>query len=145
MIDKGIVTIVDIWLDALAGTDYQAQPLAQDWARVAKLPEEISEALAECEDLSANDRARLDKVTETFGKVIAELILATGQNPRKPQDPAAHDRMLRELADTVMTGIYGIQHFTKDADRTETYLRDAQAKHYNRVPSDIACALDSNT
>lgn len=118
MIDKRIVTIVDIWLDNLAGKDYQAQPLAQDWARVAKLAEEL-------------------------GETIAELILATGQNPRKPQDPAAHDRMLRELADTVMTGIYGIQHFTKDADRTETYLRDAQAKHYSRVPSDMTCVPES--
>jgi hypothetical protein len=112
MISKRIVTIVDQWIDGLSGKEYQEQPLAQDWARIAKLAEEL-------------------------GETIAELILATGQNPRKPRDPAARDRMLRELADTVMTGVYGIQHFTKDADRTEMYLCEAQAKHYSRVPSEM--------
>lgn len=137
MIDKTIVTLVDLWLDNAVSPDYQAQPLAQDWARISKLIEELSEALAEYHYLTANDRARLDSITQRLGKVIAELILATGQNPRKPQDPAAFDRMLREIADTVMTGVYGLQHFTKNADLTEHYLRQAQAKHLSRVPADI--------
>lgn len=108
MIIKDIVTRVDEVLDKKVSDIYKEQPLAQDWARVAK-------------------------ITEEAGEAIAELILATGQNPRKGIDAHAHKRLLQELADTAMTAVYAIQHFTKDADVTEQYMIDAQIKHESRL------------
>lgn len=99
---------VDIWLDAGAGQAYQDQPLAQDWARACKLAEEEGES-------------------------IAELILATGQNPRKPHDPAAAGRLLEELADRAWTAILAIQHFTKSTALTDQVLSDCLAKLRGRV------------
>lgn len=104
MIDSRIVEGVDFLLDAGTSTLYKNQPLAQDWARVAKIIEETGEA-------------------------IQELILFTRQNPRKPQDDKARSRMLDELADTAMTAVYAIQHFTKDAHKTSDIMQAAQAKH----------------
>lgn len=103
-----IIEDVDKSLDELVGPLYKDQPLAQDWARVCKIVEEL-------------------------GETVAELILATGQNPRKGIDPAAHERMLRELADTALTPIYAIQHHTKDINKTAEYLLDAQLKHHSRI------------
>lgn len=108
MINPDIVREVDEILDANVAAEYKDQPLAQDWARVAKVIEEAGEA-------------------------IQELILLTGQNPRKPQDPNAGIRLLKELADVAMTGIYAIQHFTKDTDVTTTIMVDAQIKHLRRL------------
>lgn len=108
MIDRDIVSNVDLLLDSGASYQYQTQPLAQDWARVAKIQEEAGEA-------------------------IAELISLTGQNPRKGIDPQARQRLLQELADTALTGIYAIQHFTKDIWETERIIRAAQDKHINRL------------
>lgn len=108
MIDPAIVTKVDEILDSLVSEKYQDQPLAQDWARVAK-------------------------VTEESGEAIAELISFTGQNPRKPQDSEAYERLLMELADTAMTAVYAIQHFTKDAALTAYIIKKAQDKHYTRL------------
>src|SRR5450755_5196821 len=68
------ITAVDRWLDANCSEDYKSQPLAQDWARVSKMIEELGEA-------------------------ISEIILFTGQNPRKPRDLTARARMLKEIAD----------------------------------------------
>lgn len=108
MIDKDLVREVDEILDGSVSAAYKDQPLAQDWARVAK-------------------------VTEEAGEAIAELILWTGQNPRKPLDPAARDRLIKELADVAMTGVYAIQHFTKDADATEAIMRAVQGRHATRL------------
>jgi len=104
MIDKAIVKVFDQYLDEEVSYLYKQSILAQDWARVAKIGEEAGEA-------------------------IAQLILWTGQNPRKGQDPEAFTRLLDELADTAMTAIYAIQHFTKDTEYTEQVLKDAMAKH----------------
>jgi hypothetical protein len=52
---------VDLWLDSDVSPVYKEQPLAQDWARICK-------------------------ETEEKGESIAELILATGQNPRGIQE-----------------------------------------------------------
>jgi hypothetical protein len=111
VIDRTIVERVDRWLDSGVADIYTGQPLAQDWARVAKVAEEVGEA-------------------------IAELILWTGQNPRKGTDPDARERLLKELGDVVMTGVFAIQHFTKDIDVTQTVLLDAQIKIKGRVPND---------
>lgn len=109
MIDYQLVKEVDEWLDRDCGRLYHEQPLAQDWARVAKMSEELGEA-------------------------IAELILATCQNPRKPLDPEAKTRLLAELADAALTGVYAIQHFTKNVDETARILSIAQSKHDSRIP-----------
>lgn len=108
MIDMEIVRRVDELLDANVASTYKRHPLAQDWARVAKLAEELGEA-------------------------ISELIWWTGQNPRKGRDSAAYDRLLAELADASMTGVYAIQHFTKDVRHTNAIMQAAQAKHITRL------------
>jgi hypothetical protein len=108
VIDREVVREVDEHLDSGVAGEYKDQPLAQSWARVAK-------------------------VTEEAGEAIAELILMTGQNPRKPQDPAACGRLLKELADVTMTGVYAIQHFTKDADATARILYEAQLRYLDRL------------
>lgn len=107
-IDWQAVRVIDSWLDAKASGLYQVQPLAQDWARVAKIGEELGEA-------------------------INELILFTGQNPRKGQDTEAYPRLLNELADTVMTGIFAIQHFTKDTGLTKSIISRKLATIEKRV------------
>jgi hypothetical protein len=108
MINPQSVEQVDHWLDAKVGVAYAGHPLAQHWARVAK-------------------------ITEEQGEAIAELILWTGQNPRKGQDPEALERLLNELADTALTAVYALQHFTKNTDVTEEFLRIAQERHVSRV------------
>jgi hypothetical protein len=108
MIDINIVTAVDEWLDNNVSEDYANQPLAQDWARISKVIEEIGEA-------------------------ISELISFTGQNPRKSRNTDAYKNMLAELADTAMTAIYAIQHFTKDSLTTGEILAKAQDKHLSRT------------
>lgn len=107
--DISPITSIDLWLDAEVDKHYRDQPLAQDWARVAKLSEEIGEA-------------------------IAELILLTGQNPRKAHDPYAYERLLKELSDCVWTGVAAIQHFTKDADHTDKILDSRGQALLDRVP-----------
>src|SRR5690348_16606372 len=87
-IDWQIVEQVDEWLDAAVAPAYMNQPMAQDWARVAKVGEELGEA-------------------------IRNLIGMTGQNPRKGFDRAATD-LLDELADTALTAIFAMQHITKN-------------------------------
>jgi hypothetical protein len=104
------ITEIDNWLDEKPGIDYSDQPLAQDWARVAK-------------------------ITEEAGEAIAELILWTGQNPRKPQDPEAKERMLKELCDVILTGWLALQHFTKDAEETEARINGALVRTYERMLS----------
>lgn len=103
------VAAVDDWLDSdTVGEEYRDQPLGQDWARVAKIIEEAGEA-------------------------VAELILMTGQNPRKGIDHEARDRMLDELADAALTGILAIQHFTKDAETTSGIVGRRMTRIWNRM------------
>ena len=116
---------VDTWLDAACSQEYKDHPLAQDWARTAKVSEEIAEA---------REERMLALIERAHGRAIAELILATGQNPRKPADPDAGHRMLCELADVVVTGLLAIQHRTKDPDRTWGYFIAALTKALSRVP-----------
>jgi hypothetical protein len=113
-IDSDVIVAADRWLDADCGPAYQAQPLAQDWGRLSKVIEELGEA-------------------------IAEMILWTGQNPRKPRDPAAYDRMLKEIADVVASGLVCIQHFTKDIDATEAVI----AANFEKLRSRVRSASES--
>lgn len=102
------IEMMDAYLDCNASQPYKDQPLAQDWARVAK-------------------------VTEEAGEAVAELISYTGQNPRKPQRPEAREALLEELADVVLTAIEGIQHFTKDVASTRKVIDDKLQATCRRV------------
>lgn len=97
-IDWPVVESVDAWLDAMVGAAYIGEPMAQDWARISKVSEELGEA-------------------------VQAYIGYTAQNPRKG---VTHDMddVLAELADVVLTGILAIQHFTKDTDKTRKIVRD---------------------
>ena len=86
------VAWMDDDLDEHVSQPYKDQPLAQDWARVAKAAEEVGEA-------------------------INALIGYTGQNPRKGVH-GSPDNLLAELSDGALTCVYAIQHFTKDAEAT---------------------------
>lgn len=107
-----LVSWMDADLDEHVSQPYKDQPLAQDWARLAK-------------------------ATEETGEAIAELILMTGQNPRKPLDPTAGERLLTELADTALTALYALEHFVKDGTAVE---RMTQRARYHRTGSDRPCA-----
>jgi hypothetical protein len=98
---KDFIERLDRWLDDNVAAPYQSQPLAQDWARVAKVIEELGEA-------------------------IQALIGCTGQNPRKGH---THNmgNVLDELSDTIVTGYLAIQHFTKDIDKTMKVVDDRWA------------------
>jgi hypothetical protein len=102
-----LVSEVDEWLDSSVSAEYKAQPLAQDWARISKVAEELGEA-------------------------IDAYILTTGQNPRKGQTDSLPE-VLNELADVAFTAILAIQHFTKDSDLTVTILTDKIAMIYARM------------
>lgn len=99
---------IDEWLDSAVGGDYPDQPMAQDWARISKIGEELGEA-------------------------IQNYIGYTGQNPRKGFINTRED-VLEELADTAWTAIFAIQHFTKDVERTNVILASKLAKIHARVP-----------
>lgn len=92
------IATIDRWLDDYVSQEYKDQPLAQDWARVAKVIEELGEA-------------------------VNELILMTGQNPRKERKDGINP-LLSELADVAITAMLAIQHFTQDQARTGSVLVD---------------------
>ena len=94
------------WVDACLDADV-VKGLAQNWVRVAKVAEEVGEA-------------------------IDALIGITGQNPRKGTYGSVDD-LLSELADVALTGMYAIQHFTKDADRTMSILLGRATIHRTRL------------
>jgi NTP pyrophosphatase (non-canonical NTP hydrolase) len=108
---KHIIKTVDAWLDGAVAEPYQEQPLAQDWARVAKVGEELGEA-------------------------ISALIAYTGQNPRKGVHGSQED-MLGELGDVVCTALFAMQHFTQDTELTAAYVESALVKALNRATGAI--------
>jgi hypothetical protein len=89
---------VDTWLDDAVSDQYKHEPLAQDWARIAKVSEELGEA-------------------------VNAFILFTGQNPRKQGSNSIQDT-LEELADVAITAMLAIQHFTKDEAQTGVVILD---------------------
>jgi hypothetical protein len=103
----GIVELVDAHLDSKASPEYQAQPLAQDWARITKVCEEA-------------------------GEVWKEMSRFTGENYRKGRC-GSEEELLGELADTVSAGICAIQHVTKDKARTWAVVAAALLKAQGRV------------
>ena len=102
-----IIHNVDEWLDSDVAAVYQEQPLAQDWARVTKVSEEAGEA-------------------------VSALIALTGQNPRKGICGTL-DELLGELGDVTVTGIFAIQHFTKDEAETAAIFMAAMEKVATRA------------
>lgn len=108
---RDLIADIDAWLDEEVAAAYESQPLAQHWARVAKVNEEAGEA-------------------------IEALISWTGQNPRKPQRDEARDELLTELADVALTAILAIQHFTKDADETVNGVLARLARLHARAAGD---------
>jgi hypothetical protein len=108
-IDWHIVEWVDHWLDSEVSQEYKDQPLAQDWARISKVGEELGEA-------------------------IDAFIAITGQNPRKRRQLKDNkEMMLNELADVVMTGILALHHFTKDTSEVRKILMVKQQAIYQRI------------
>jgi NTP pyrophosphatase (non-canonical NTP hydrolase) len=106
-IDWQAIQYIDAWLDNGVGPLYQEQPLAQDWARISKIAEELGEA-------------------------IQAFIGVTGQNPRKGIDHI-QEEVMNELADTAITAILAMQHFEKDTYRVRDLLRAKINKIENRA------------
>ena len=109
---RGLVEWMDADLDENVAAVYKDQPLAQDWARVGKLAEEMGEA-------------------------IADLVGFTGQNPRKGVT-SSQDEMLIELADCALTALYAIQHFVKDGHAMMAVLLTRARHHRQRREDQIA-------
>lgn len=103
---QDLIEWMDEDLDGHVGAQYIDQPLAQDWARVAKVGEEA-------------------------GEVIDAFIGITGQNPRKGEYGDLGD-LFTELADLALTGLYAIQHFTKDSELTLKILLSRAVAHRER-------------
>ena len=104
---QDLIAWMDDHLDSAVADPYKGQPLAQDWARVAKVSEEVGEA-------------------------IDALIGITGQNPRKGHYGDRSD-LLDELADVALTGLYAMQHFTKNRHETVGLLMDRARYHRRRI------------
>jgi hypothetical protein len=102
-----LIREIDEWIDDSKVPQYMGT-LAQDWARVSKIAEELGEA-------------------------VSELILWTGQNPRKPQDDEAYLRLKLELADVAITAIAALQHFTKRERETHDVLDYKLRRIYERM------------
>jgi hypothetical protein len=133
-IDWQSIRDIDAWLDRAVSGMYTDQPLAQDWARLSKVAEELSEALEELpEDATAQDLRRISEITKALGKAIQDHIGATGQNPRKGTDLQGYNKMLDELADTALTAILAIQHFTKDIHQSSGIIQGRLTRTYMRM------------
>lgn len=102
-----MIELFDAHLDDNVAEVYKEQPLAQDWARVCKVAEELGEA-------------------------ITDLIAYTGQNPRKGKY-GEQVEMLKELADIANTATLAIQHFTKNREYTEILIYEKLRECGERV------------
>ncbi len=101
-----LIEWMDDDLDENVAEVYKSQPLAQDWARVAK-------------------------ITEEAGEAIDALIGMTGQNPRKGVY-GDYDDLYVELCDVALTALYALQHFTGSGDETVDRLLDRARYHKER-------------
>src|ERR1700735_3726792 len=95
------VHFLDDYIDNHSDERYRIQPLANDWARISKIAEEL-------------------------GEVTSAFIGVTGQNPRKG-GYGTYPELFDELADTAIACIVAIQHFTKDTHRTSQIVQDRMA------------------
>lgn len=101
---------VDMWLDENSPELRSGQPLAQDWARIAKISEEV-------------------------GEVVQAFMLHTGSNPRKGKGENM-DAVLCELTDVIYTAILAMLHFTKDPALVGRYMADANVRLSKRMIED---------
>lgn len=104
------IQAIDRWLDEEVDSEYKAQPMAQDWARISKVSEELGEA-------------------------IQAFIGLTGQNPRKRKTHTLEE-VIEELADTALTAILAMQHFYKDDSSVAITLGRKIREIYERMPKD---------
>lgn len=104
----GRLAALSTWIDA---HNADRHPEAQLWGRVAKVGEE-------------------------HGEVIEALIAATGQNPRKPQDPAAMGRVVKELLDTALTALAAAEHLTGNTGKSVVMLADHVGRVHTRAGLD---------
>ncbi|MHB1509643.1 MAG: MazG-like family protein [Acidimicrobiales bacterium] len=110
------VAWMDADLDEHVSPAYKEQPLAQDWARVAKAVGEVGEAI------------------DALGGY-------TGQNPRKGTYGSQSD-LLTELSDGALTCIYALQHFTKNAATTMDILLSRAEHHVQRRKEQLGGEVD---
>lgn len=103
-IDWSTVQWINDYLDREVASDFKEQPLAQDWARISKVAEELGEA-------------------------IAAFIGMTGQNPRKGVTHTQVD-LASELCDVALTAIYAMEHFGING---RLALMKRQREHYERL------------
>lgn len=89
----------------------------------------------------AQDYARVAKGAEEVGEAIDALIGVTGQNPRKGTYGSMAD-VYMELCDVALTGLYALQHFTKDAEETMEHLFARMHYHMERVGLDYETERD---
>lgn len=89
---------LDKWLDDMVAPLYKEQPLAQDWARLSKIGEELGEA-------------------------INAFIGVTGQNPRKGTFGSESD-VNDELVDVALTAILCLQHRTQSIIDTQNIIQE---------------------
>ena len=99
-IDWQAVRDINTWLDEGVGQLYQQQPFAQDWARVAKIAEELGEAVENMPaDATAQDYERVAALDHARpGRLRADLVRRP--EPWKPPRQRGLPEMLDELADT---------------------------------------------
>jgi hypothetical protein len=119
-IDWQAIQRVNDWLDSAVPEHYRGT-LAQDWARISKIGEEIGEAT---EAIAA--------INVPFGRAISAFIGATGQNPRKGVTNGMEE-VSEELADTALTAIFAMYHFAGNAGEVRRILREKQKKIYQRM------------
>lgn len=100
---------IDAWIDRCVSPIYRDQPLAQDWARLSKIGEELGEA-------------------------IQAFIGMTGQNPRKGVTNGL-DKVLDELSDVVITAVLCMTHLTYgDTQLVKGYIEAKLTAIAKRVP-----------
>lgn len=137
-IDWQSIRDIDAWLDRAVSGTYLDQPMAQDWARIVKIAEEMGEAIEELPvyaDLT--DVRRILELSTMLGKAVQDHIGATGQNPRKGTDLQGYNKMLAELADVALTAILCIQHFTKDSQESRDLIMGRISRTYARMLDSI--------
>lgn len=69
---------------------------------------------------------RTAKVGEEFGEVVAEMILLTNQNPRKPAPDDEHEvrnRVIDELLDVAVTALGAVEHMIDNTGSSLAMLR----------------------
>jgi len=107
MISRLFTVMLDEYLDEMVSDRYKEQPLAQDWARIAKIGEE-------------------------YGEVVDAFIGVTGQNPRKGIY-GSEDDVDNELVDVLITAVLALQHRTKDIRRTALIINDRFIYRMNKA------------